>query len=53
MKKHREGNAIGYHRVKRAHLVFRDGAGKERKLEITAMISWRGHWHVVHLHGFK
>ena len=53
MKPHREGNAIGYHRVKRAQLVYRDGEGKERSLEITSMISWRGEWYVVHLHGFK
>jgi hypothetical protein len=53
MKKHREGNAIGYFRVKRPYLVFAHPTGKEHKLEITAMISWRGHWHVVHLHGFK
>jgi hypothetical protein len=53
MKKHKEGNAIGYHRVKRPHLVFSTSTGQERRLEITAMISWRGHWHVVHLHGFK
>ncbi len=53
MKKHSEGNVIGYHRIKRPHLVFTTADGRERRLEITAMISWRGHWHVVHLHGFK
>jgi hypothetical protein len=53
MKPHREGNAIGYHRVKRAQLVYRDGDGTERSLEITSMIAWRGEWYVVHLHGFK
>lgn len=53
MKKHKEGNAIGYYRVKRPYLVFTDADGKERKLEITVMISWRGQWHVVHLHGFE
>jgi len=53
MKPHREGNAIGYYRVKRAQLVFRDADGKEKRFEITSMISWRGEWYVVHLHGFK
>ena len=53
MNKHKEGNAIGYYRVKRPYLVFADADGKERKLEITVMISWRGEWHVVHLHGFQ
>ena len=53
MKKHKEGNAIGYYRVKRPYLVFTDAEGKERKLEITVMISWRGEWYVVHLHGFE
>lgn len=52
MKPHREGNAIGYHRVKRAQLVLMiDGA--EKRFEITSMISWRGQWYVVHLHGFE
>lgn len=53
MKKHKEGNAIGYYRVKRPYLVFEDAEGDEHRLEITAMISWRGEWYVVHLHGFK
>ena len=53
MKKHKEGNAIGYHRVKRPYLVFTDADGKEQKLEVTVMISWRGEWYVVHLHGFE
>ncbi|MCA9571602.1 MAG: hypothetical protein KC656_27375, partial [Myxococcales bacterium] len=53
MKKHREGNAIGYYRVKRPHLVVEDARGKRLRLEITSLISWRGQWHVVHLHGFQ
>jgi len=53
MKPHTEGNNIGYWRMTRSHLRFRDAAGKERKLEITGLISWRGEWHLVHLHGFK
>jgi hypothetical protein len=27
--------------------------GKERTLEVTSLISWRGAWYVVHLSGFK
>jgi len=27
--------------------------GKERSLEVTSLISWRGEWYVVHLTGFK
>jgi len=53
MKRGAEGNRVGYWRVRRAQLVYADAAGKERKLEITSCISWRGEWYVVHLHGFK
>jgi hypothetical protein len=48
-----EGNKIGYFRVLRAHLRFRLSTGSERSLELTSLISWRGEWYVVHLHGFK
>jgi hypothetical protein len=53
MKKGSEGNAIGYWRVTRSHLFVTDGSGRERDLEVTSLISWRGEWYVVHLHGFK
>ncbi|MEM9694164.1 MAG: hypothetical protein AAGA56_16565 [Myxococcota bacterium] len=53
MKRGREGNAIGYYRVKRSQLRYRKGDGEEQKLEVTSMMSWRGQWYVVHLHGFK
>jgi hypothetical protein len=53
MKPGSEGNALGYHRVTRSKLVLVDGAGKERTFELTSLISWRGEWYVVHLHGFK
>jgi hypothetical protein len=53
MKPHTEGNAIGYFRMTRNTLRVRDARGKELALEITAVISWRGEWYVVHLHGFK
>ncbi|MBM4360774.1 MAG: hypothetical protein FJ096_21920 [Deltaproteobacteria bacterium] len=52
MKPQSEGNSIGYHRVLRSHLIVADGAGKEHDFELTSMISWRGEWYVVHLHGF-
>jgi hypothetical protein len=53
MKPGSEGNRVGYYRVLRSKLVFRVPSGKEHALELTSMISWRGEWYVVHLHGFK
>ena len=53
MKPGKEGNRIGYFRVLRSKLRFRLADGKERSLELTSMISWRGEWYVVHLHGFE
>lgn len=53
MKPGSEGNRLGYFRVLRAKLRFRMPNGSERALELTSMISWRGEWYVVHLHGFK
>lgn len=53
MDKGKEGNKLGYYRVTRSHLVYEDGLGAKKKLEITSLISWRGEWFVVHLHGFK
>lgn len=49
----KEGNRVGYFRVLRARLVVATAEGKERSFELTSMISWRGEWYVVHLHGFK
>jgi hypothetical protein len=48
-----EGNKVGYWRVTRSKLRYRDPAGKSHTLELTSLISWRGEWFVVHLHGFK
>jgi hypothetical protein len=48
-----EGNRVGYYRVTRAQLRLRFASGAERKLELTSLISWRGAWYVVHLHGFS
>jgi hypothetical protein len=53
MKPGREGNRLGYFRVLRSRLRFRLQDGKERSFELTSMISWRGEWYVVHLHGFE
>jgi hypothetical protein len=53
MKPGSEGNRVGYYRVLRSALHFRLAGGKERTLELTSMISWRGEWYVVHLNGFK
>jgi hypothetical protein len=53
MKVGAEGNRVGYFRVLRSRLVVATAAGKEKSFELTSMISWRGEWYVVHLHGFK
>ncbi len=48
-----EGNKLGYYRVLRSALHFTLPAGRSRDLLLTSLISWRGEWYVVHLHGFK
>jgi len=53
MKPGKEGNRLGYFRVLRSRLRFRLSDGKERTFELTSLISWRGEWYVVHLHGFE
>lgn len=53
MKPGSEGNRIGYYRVLRSQLRYKDADGKERSLPITSLISWRGVWYVVHVHGFN
>jgi hypothetical protein len=53
MKPNSEGNRLGYWRMTRNALEFRDAEGKERSLELTSVISWRGEWYVVHLNDFK
>lgn len=47
-----ESNKLGYYRVYGTRLVY-EVDGKERSLEVTSLISWRGEWYVVHLTGFK
>lgn len=53
MKPGSEGNRLGYYRVLRSRLRFTTAAGKNRDFELTSLISWRGEWYVVHLHGFE
>jgi hypothetical protein len=53
MKPGSEGNRIGYYRVLRSTVTFKKADGKEQSFEVTSLISWRGEWYVVHLHGFK
>ncbi|HEY4156478.1 MAG TPA: hypothetical protein VGM29_00215 [Polyangiaceae bacterium] len=48
-----EGNRLGYFRVLRSTLRFKLVDGSQRRLELTSLISWRGEWYVVHLHGFE
>ena len=47
-----ESNKLGYYRVYGTRLVY-EVEGKEKSLEVTSLISWRGEWYVVHLTGFK
>lgn len=53
MKPGSEGNKLGYFRVLRSRLRFTKANGKAQTFELTSMISWRGEWYVVHLHGFE
>jgi hypothetical protein len=48
-----EGNRLGYYRVTRSRLRVRLAGGAERELTLMSLISWRGAWYVVHLHGFS
>ena len=47
-----EWNKLGYYRVYGTRLVY-EVDGKEKSLEVTSLIAWRGEWYVVHLSGFK
>jgi hypothetical protein len=47
-----EMNKIGYWRVFGSRLRY-EIDGKERSLEVTSLISWRGEWFVVHLNGVR
>jgi hypothetical protein len=48
-----EGNKLGYFRVLRSRLHFTLPTGRTHDFELTSLISWRGEWYVVHLHGFE
>ena len=43
-------NGVGYWHVANSRLVYRAG-GQVRSIGISTLISWRGHWYVVHLGG--
>jgi hypothetical protein len=47
-----ESNKLGYWRVYGTRIVY-EVDGKQRALDISSLISWRGEWYVVHLTGFK
>lgn len=53
MKPGSEGNRVGYWRVLHSRLIYLDHEERERFLDVTSFISWRGEWYLVHLHGFK
>ncbi len=53
MEPGREGNKLGYWRALGSKLRWLDGGGAPKSLELTSLISWRGEWYVVHVHGFK
>jgi hypothetical protein len=48
-----EGNKVGYFRALGSKLRYLDGGGAPHAIEVTSLISWRGEWYFVHLHGFK
>lgn len=48
-----EGNKVGYYRITHTKLQYKNADGKNRELDVTSLISWRGEWFLVHLHGFK
>jgi hypothetical protein len=48
-----EGNKVGYYRITHTKLQYKNADGKDREMDVTSLISWRGEFFVVHLHGFK
>jgi hypothetical protein len=52
MARGKEGNRLGYFRVKRSRLML-SGERELQPIVIMSMISWRGEWYVVHLSSFK
>lgn len=47
-----ESNKLGYYRVYGTRMVY-EVDGRERTMEISSLISWRGEWYCVHLTGFN
>ncbi len=43
-----EWNKVGYYRVYNAQIVY-TLRGREKRVPIKSMISWRGEWYCVHL----
>ncbi len=52
MAPHSEGNRLPYYRALHARLLVEKADGSRTHFDITSLISWRGEWYVVHLHGF-
>jgi hypothetical protein len=49
-----EYNKLGYWRVYGTRIIYTIGdSPRERTMEISSLISWRGEWFLVHLTGFK
>jgi hypothetical protein len=53
VKPGQEGNRLGYFRVLRSVIIYRDHENRSRELALHTMISWRGEWYVIHLGSFK
>jgi hypothetical protein len=46
-----EGNRLPYWAARHSWLYFRS-AGELQRLEVRVLISWEGHWYVIHLNEF-
>lgn len=49
----REYNKLPYYRLFGSRLEYRDAKGTLRHLNLSALISWRGEWYIVHLDGLR
>ncbi len=49
----REYNKLPYYRLFGSQLRYRDAKGTLRHLNLSALISWRGEWYIVHLDGLR
>lgn len=48
-----EYNKIGYFRVFKSNLLYETATGEKKSIELKSLISWRGHFFLVHLSSFK